>query len=280
MKFKQQKLTKDIGSLNGKVLIFGGVYSNWQALAKMQNIAQNLNIPTENIICTGDVVGYCAQPEEVVQTMLNWGVHCIAGNVEIQLREGLEDCGCDFRAGSRCDSFSKQWYPFAKAKLSESAINWMKELPDFLEFEYAGLNGLVLHGSWQETAEYIFKSTPWAIKEQSFAPLNSDLVLAGHSGLPFADQQNQKYWLNAGVIGMPANDGTPRVWYLLLDDNIKDGFSFQHHSFQYDHTEAAKLMVLHDLPKAYSLTLSTGLWDNTEILPVVEAKLSGKPIDY
>jgi hypothetical protein len=28
-----------------------------------------------------------------------------------------------------------------------------------------------------------------------------------------------KRWINPGVIGMPANDGTERVWFLTMDCN-------------------------------------------------------------
>jgi len=60
---------KAAGTLTGKILVFGGVYSNFQALQKMQEIATELQIAPSHIICTGDVVGYCAQPEETVQSV-------------------------------------------------------------------------------------------------------------------------------------------------------------------------------------------------------------------
>ncbi|MEH6406960.1 MAG: metallophosphoesterase, partial [Leeuwenhoekiella sp.] len=56
------KKIENIGQLSGKVLLFGGVYSNLQALEKLKNIAENLGILPENCLSTGDIVGYCAQP--------------------------------------------------------------------------------------------------------------------------------------------------------------------------------------------------------------------------
>ena len=38
------------------------------------------------------------------------------------LWDGAEDCGCDFREGSRCDNFSQLWYPYAQSKLSKSSL--------------------------------------------------------------------------------------------------------------------------------------------------------------
>ena len=48
------------------------------------------------------------------------------------------------------------------------------------------------------------------------ARTDADIVLAGHSGVPLAQQVKQQWWLNAGVIGMPANDGDPRTWFMVL----------------------------------------------------------------
>lgn len=272
-------MTKDLGEIKGRILVFGGVYSNLQALLKMKQIAEDLRIPPSNIICTGDVVGYCAQPEESVQEIIKWDIHTIAGNVEIQLREKLEDCGCNFSSGSRCNIFSNQWYPFAQSQLSQKSLDWMLELPEFMNFQYAGRKVYVLHGAYHHTSEYIFKSTPWATLEKNFQDTNSNLILAGHCGLPFYMTKKQQSWINAGVIGMPANDGTPKVWYVILDDKAGT-FSFRHKNFDYDFQQAARLIRQQQLPAEYALTLETGIWDNCEILPKKETALQGKKIFF
>jgi len=264
---------KDLSSKKGKILLFGGIYSNLQALEKLISVAEKLNIPPENCICTGDIVGYCAQPQETVQTFRDWGAHSIAGNVEIQLGEDKEDCGCDFREGSRCDDFSKQWYPFAKIHLSKESVEWMKQLPSFIKFKYAGKNVQVVHGSVNHVSEFIFKSTEWSIKQQNFENSETDMIIAGHCGLPFSDLKNDKIWLNPGVIGMPANDGSSKTWYAIMDAEADKIFT--HHSLKYEHQKASLLMMKNQLPEEYARTLVTGIWDNTEILPGLESGLQG-----
>lgn len=263
-----------LGTLSGKILLFGGVYSNLQALEAMKQLAEKENIAPENCICTGDIVGYCAQPEETVQLFKIWNPKSIAGNVEIQLCEGAEDCGCDFRKGSRCDGFSQQWYPYAQSHLSKNSIDFVKTLPDHITFNYAGKKVLVVHGSYFNTSEFIFKSTPWDIKAPNFEVNNYDVVIAGHCGLPFHDSKNDKLWLNPGVIGMPANDGNPSVWYAILDDK-KGDLEHKHHSLNYNYKLTNALMQNGLLPEEYARTIITGIWDNTEILPPVESGLQG-----
>lgn len=270
---------KNIGTLTGEILVFGGIYSNLQALQQLQKIAQQKNIPAHNIICTGDIVAYCAQPEDCIQLVKDWGIHCIAGNVELQLANGEEDCGCNFDTASRCDLFSKQWYPFAQQQISQNSLEWIRQLPQYLSFEYNNNKALVLHGAYEQTSQFIFKSTNWAVKQQQFDQLGVDLILAGHCGIPFASIQQKKYWLNAGVIGMPANDGKTAVWYLTLNEE-QEGLSYQFESFDYDAEQAAQLMEKYQLPPQYAHTLRTGIWDNCDILPAVETAQQGEKLFF
>lgn len=266
-----------IGTKTGKLLLFGGVYSNLQALEQLITIAEVEGIAAENCISTGDITGYCAQPEETVQLFQKWGALSIAGNVELQLANDGEDCGCDFIAGGRCDSFSKMWFPFTKGHLSDDSLKWIAVIPKNISFDYAGKQVTVVHGSYSNVSEFIFQSSPENLKSAVFDETESDIIIAGHCGLPFHQSLQGKLWLNPGVIGMPANDGTTRVWYMILD--IVDGkVTYSHRSFEYDHDTAQQLMYKNHLAEAYAETLSSGLWDNMEILPEAEKMGQGIPI--
>ncbi|MAW96418.1 MULTISPECIES: metallophosphoesterase [unclassified Leeuwenhoekiella] len=264
----------NLGSLSGKILLFGGVYSNLQALEKLKQIAEAQNIQPENCICTGDIVGYCAQPEEVVQLFKIWGAKSILGNVEIQLRDGAEDCGCDFRKGSRCDGFSQMWFPYAQSKLSKSSLDFIATLPNHMDFRFAGKDITVVHGDYFNVSEFVYKSTDWPIKQANFEATGADVIVAGHCGLPFNQEKDGKTWLNPGVIGMPANDGSPQVWYAILEEQ-NGSFQFTHHTMEYNYKLANAKMQNDFLPQEYARTLITGIWDNTEILPPYESGLQG-----
>lgn len=295
-----------IGKMEGTVLVFGGVYSNLESLTALKGLADRRGIPASNIICTGDMPGYCADPEECLLLIRQWGIHCIAGNVEIQLRDGLDDCGCDFEADSRCDLFAKAWYPYARKRTGKASLAWLKTLPEFIGFDFYGRKCLVVHGSYFRTSEFIFRSTPWAVKQRNFDETGADVILAGHCGLPFHHIVQDKYWLNPGVIGMPANDGTPRVWYMLLHppgaaaaeaeqaatsfrNAVADpaggrqgnaGLHFSHEYFEYDNEETFARMLEEELPIAYAKTLTSGLWDNNDILPEEETAAQGVPLAF
>lgn len=268
---------KHLGLKSGRLLLFGGVYGNLQALEALIAIAETEGIPPENCICTGDITGYCAQPEETVQQFREWGALGIAGNVELQLAKDSEDCGCDFKAGSRCDGLSKLWFPFTKGHLSKESVAWIANIPNNICFEYGGKKVTVVHGSYENVSAFIFESTSEAIKKRCFEQTQSDILIAGHCGLPFSQSLDGLLWLNPGVIGMPANDSTQRVWYMLME--MQEGeIRYMHRSFEYDFKQAQRLMHQYHLPDAYAHTLSSGIWDNMDILPDQEKKAQGIPI--
>lgn len=269
---------KSIGNLEGKLVIFGGVYSNYQALEALIEFCVNEQIPAQNIICTGDIVGYCAEPELCVQTIRDWGINVIRGNVEIQLANDEPDCGCNFNTDSPCSIYSMQWYPYARKNTSENAKNWMKSLPDHITFYYNNLKFGVVHGSYFETAKYIFKSTPFDVKQKEFETMQVNHIFAGHCGLPFIDQKEQKCWVNTGALGMPANDGTDRVWFTTLE-SVEGNTEVTFHALEYDMHPTASLMVENKLPNVYAQTLLSGLWDSIDILAPIEQTLTGQKIE-
>ncbi len=273
----EEKNIIHLGEIEGKFLLFGGVYSNLQALSSLKKWAEENNFLPQNIFCTGDILGYCAQPVECIDLIKEWGIHAIAGNVELNVRNNEVDCGCDFESGGRCDLFSKNWYNYIQSKIDLPSTIWLNTLPHHIQFIYGKDKVTIVHGSWFHTSEFIFNSTEWSVKKNNFDGSKSTIIIAGHCGLPFKNQHQQLTWLNSGVIGMPANDGNNSVWFATAD--IKEGkFEAEFHQLQYDYKTAKKLMIENKLPISYAETLETGIWDNCEILPVEEAKMQGEKI--
>jgi hypothetical protein len=102
----------------GPLLVFGGPYSNLRATRALNAEAERRHIPPDRVICTGDVVAYCAEPDETTEAIRQWGCHVIQGNCEQQIAAGAADCACNFEAGSACDLLAKGWYPYATARVS------------------------------------------------------------------------------------------------------------------------------------------------------------------
>ena len=116
--------------VHAPLLVFGGPYSNMRAATAIRARADELGIPASHCICTGDVVAYCAEPEETTAAIRDWGCHVVAGNCEEQLALAAADCACGFEAGSECDRLAKGWYPYANARISAGSRAWMAGLAE------------------------------------------------------------------------------------------------------------------------------------------------------
>ncbi|MBT7954584.1 MAG: radical SAM protein, partial [Rhodospirillaceae bacterium] len=105
-----------------------------------------------------------------------------------------------------------------------------------------------------------------------------DGVIGGHCGLPFTRIIDNKLWHNPGVIGMPANDGTPRVWYSILTPG-DDGLEIQHHALSYDPMVSAQKIRQQDLPAGYADCLENGHWPSLDVLPDAEREVAGQALE-
>lgn len=258
-------------------MVFGGPYSNLQALEAVKTICDGNNVAPSNVICTGDIVAYCAQPAECIDFIRQWNIQVIAGNVELQLAEDSDTCGCNFNKGSVCDALSNKWYTFAKRNITAQQIQWLSRLPHFLRFSCMGYTFSVVHGAYTQTAKFIYRSTAWRSKFVEFAQTQSDIILAGHCGIPFIEINNNKVWANAGVIGMPPNDGTTLGWYLTITPNAHQ-LVIETKSFHYDHLKAATLIENKQLAVEYARSLRSGIWPSHDILPETEREQQGNAL--
>ena len=260
----------------GPILVFGGPYSNLRATEALMAEAQRLGIPPGRVICTGDVVAYCAEPEATSRRIADWGCHVIQGNCEQQLAEGATDCACNFESGSACEVLAKGWYPFANGEVSPEMRAWMGGLPETLRFTMAGSTFRVVHGGVAQVNRWVFASDRAVLAEECRAA-GSDVVIAGHAGLPFVARCGRQTWFNPGVVGMPANDGTADVWYGLISPQSA-GLSLSTHRLAYDHVGASAAMRRFGYANGYARSLVTGLWPSLDILPEAERGRTGKRI--
>jgi len=268
---------RDLGSLQGPVLIFGGPYSHFLATKAMREMAASLSISDENIICTGDVVAYAGEPAETTNAIMDWGITTVMGNCEESFGGEADDCGCGFEEGTACDVMSRQWYAYANAELNPEQRAWMRGLPGRVTFSLNDRRFAVVHGSAASINEFVFEGTDDTIKQRDLSALDVDAIIGGHAGVPYTQALGDRIWHNAGVIGMPANDGTPRVWFSVIRPS-GDDIEIEICPLDYDHAAAAASMRDKRLPESYAKCMEDGLWPNMDIMPEAEHAKAGVAI--
>lgn len=258
---------EDLGNLHGDVLLFGGPYSNVQATEAVFIEAAARGVAAENVICTGDVVAYCAKPAETVALVRASGIAVVAGNCERQLAAGAMDCGCGFEAGTTCDVLSAGWYAHADQAIGTEDRAWMADLPDVVVFTHNYRRVAVIHGGVTDIARFLWSVSDEAVFAEEVALLQAevgdvDIVVAGHSGLAFEREVAGVHWINAGVIGMPPHDGTQDTAFAVLSER---GVALL--SLRYDVEAAFADMQQAGLRQGYDRALLSGRWPSEDVLP-------------
>ena len=268
---------KTLGKFDSRLLVFGGPYSNLASTEAMRSKAEELTIDAEHTICTGDLVAYCAEPQQTVELIRDWGINVIMGNCEESLATEQIDCGCGFEQGSACSTLSIAWYRYASQHVDHASRRWMSQLPRSISFQIKDYQFKVVHGSVTNISQFIFPSTSIDIKRRQIAKAGTEVVIGGHCGIPFGQKIEDIMWLNAGVIGLPANDGSADGWYMLLEPE-GSGFEVSWHRLSYDadisrsSTRAAGMIE-------YAQALTSGLWPSMDMLPAPERSNQGRRLD-
>ena len=268
---------KTLGRIDSQLLVFGGPYSNLAATAAMRAKAEELGIAAGHTICTGDLVAYCAEPRQTVELIRDWGIHVIMGNCEESLATQQIDCGCGFEEGSICSTLSIAWYRYANQHVDHDSRRWMNQLPRSISFQIGDYRFKVIHGSVTNINQFVFPSTSIDIKRRQIAKADTEAVIGGHCGIPFGQVIADKIWLNAGVIGLPANDGSADGWYMLLQPEDR-GFQASWHRLPYD-ADISRSSTLAAGMTEYAQALTSGLWPSMDVLPAPERSNQGKRLD-
>jgi predicted phosphodiesterase len=198
------------------------------------------------------------------------------GNYDNSVSGGLEDCGCGY-TDPRDNHFAQISYDYTLAHTADDHRRWMAALPETQRLETAGRRLLLCHGSPRRVNEFLWASTcSDAFLEWLCETHAADVLLCAHTGLHWHRRlPSGRDVINVGAIGRPANDGTPRVWYALLEVNPQDlDVSFR--SVSYDHAALAREMEAECLPQEFVETIRTGWWTTClENMPVRE-RLMGR----
>ena len=256
---------------NGPLLIFGGPYSNLEATTAVFDAAKHLSIGPERVICTGDVVAYGADAVATATLVRNFGCHVVMGNCEESLASGMSDCGCGFPDDSACQRLSSAWFDHADRTVGTDLRSWMAKLPRRIDVHLGNARLAVVHGGAESINRFIFASTPAAIKAAEIDAAGVDGIIGGHCGIPFTQVVDGRLWHNAGAVGMPANDGSSRVWYSVLEAR-GDAIFIEHHALDYDYRLTARKMRAAGLPEGYAAALETGIWPSCDVLPFKERR--------
>lgn len=250
-----------------KIGVCGGPYANPYALRAF--IADARVRGCERLFCLGDLGGFGAEMDPLWPLLVESGVECLAGNYDVAIARGDDDCGCGYR-DPRDNEFAQLIYDYTKSHTDPGFAQWMGLLPTERRLELGGTAVHLVHGSPRALNDFWWESLSQQEHRDRVRASGAPVILCTHSGLPWQRRVDGALVVNVGVLGKPANDGHRNVWYAVLD--LQDGqATAELVALDYDWFAQANSMRRAGLPEAFVETIETGWWTTClEVLPPAE----------
>lgn len=226
-----------------KVLVVSDVHSNLAALEAVLDDAGLWDIA----ICAGDIVGYGPHPQECVDKLYFQGFRCVSGNHDNAVATVETDWFNDD---------AQEAIRVNREQLSATGIRWLGSLPTGLQLELNGLKIAVYHGSpTQPFTSYIFPDAAETHAERFLAQTGVDILILGHTHIPYRVERRGRLMLNPGSVGQP-RDGNPQTSYLLL---WTSPLRAEHRRVEYNIDATAEAIEASGLPHKFAARLYRGM---------------------
>jgi putative phosphoesterase len=234
-----------------KVALIGDVHANLPALETV--LAHAYEAGVQEIWHIGDFVGYGAFPDEVVRRLRREDALSIVGNYDLKVLK-FKKKRDKWRHSKRPEKYLA--FKWAYKNLSKSSRKYLRSLPREIRLEVAGKRILLTHGSPVSNEEHLTPDTPQERFQELAHLADADVVICGHSHVPFARQVDDVWFINTGSVGRP-DDGDPRAAYAVLQIE-PELFQVRHYRLEYDVARAVAAIRQQGLPEAFAQMLLQG----------------------
>lgn len=220
-----------------KVAVIADIHANFPALEKVLE-----DIRGAPIFCCGDLVGYNTFPNEVIDLIRTNNATSILGNHDLAVLTG--DTGW-------FNSEAIKAIEWTAGKLTTENRSFLEALPRAYENEF-----YMAHGSPKNQLEgYIFSDDPDYVFSDFFNYTERDIIILGHTHIPFVKKIDGKLIFNPGSVGQP-RDSDPRASYAILDTEKKE---VKIKRVGYDIEKTSTAIMKAGLPKRLGIRLFRGI---------------------
>jgi len=235
-----------------RLAVFSDVHGNLAALeAVLQDIKRR---STDYTVCAGDLVGYGPFPNQVIELITSGEIPSVMGNYDDGVGFSRMVCGCDYpdpeaqRSGERSITWTKEQTTIENKKV-------LAGLPREIRLETKGKQLLVVHGSPRQLNEYLRPDTPEVYFRELLAEEAIDVLICGHTHVPFLKRLDRGLIVNVGSVGRPKH-GRPNAVYALI--HVEQEVSVDFIEVPYPVEITARAIEASSLPNEFARQLRTG----------------------
>lgn len=189
------------------IVIVSDIHANLEALTSIPERYDELWV-------LGDLVDYGPSPREVIDFVRSHATVVVRGNHDHAVAFGEDPC-CSpaFRA------MASATLAYTKAILSPDDLEYLSKLPLIAERVVDGIRFLLCHAA---PSDPLYKYVPpdsnlWDSEAER---ADADVLLVGHTHLPFVRSIGNSIIVNPGSLGQP-KQGNPQACYAIWDRGIE-----------------------------------------------------------
>ena len=224
------------------VALLSDIHGNDLALYPVLQKIKKMKI--DNIIISGDLVGYYYNIIKVLKMLSDFQIYFCRGNhEEMFLKLIKEEVDLEFLTSTYGSSLIK-----AKSDLSESQIDFLTSAIHPLEINLGGRSILVSHGAPWNINEYIYPDN-FEKYEDRFQAFGQEIFILGNTHYQMGIKHSNKIYINPGSVGQSRKNFGSADWAVIDLSN----FSTQFFSTKYP-TEDLISQCKHFDPNCHLLT--------------------------
>lgn len=202
-----------------RIAIISDIHGNFDALSALPRDHDQLWV-------LGDLVNYGPEPKAVIDF--------VRANAAIVLR-GNHDHAVGRHEDPRCSPpykrLASETMAFSERVLSAVDKRYLAELPEFVRRQIDGFEFLLCHATPTDTL-FGYRPAESPDWDADLTRYECDVLLAGHTHVPFERRVVDRLVANPGSLGQPKT-GNPKACYAIWEDGK---FELQAYEYPYERT--------------------------------------------
>ncbi len=194
-----------------RIAVISDIHSNIYALDEVLADIEKRNI--DMTVCTGDLVGYATRPNEVIEAIKKEKILTIMGNYDDAIGNYRLICGCDYPDPKDAQKAGASM-SFTLKNTSDESKSYLRNLPKDATLTFNSKTIRFVHGSTRIINEYLKENSKEA--DEVMSDLVEDILVCGHTHIPYAKYYGEKLLINAGSVGKPKTNN-PNANYIIID---------------------------------------------------------------
>ncbi len=233
-----------------RVIIFGDLHANWEALLALQQAEQR----PDAVLCLGDIVGYGPDPKRCLDVVRAGATHLIGGPHDLAMGGLVPAVSTEDGLDDGSDLLEATW-AHTRSVLSSEDRDYLASLPGELSVEIAGARFFLarLTPDDKETETRMLITMPQARLKELFSGVEADVILLGGPHVPALRQVEDRLIVCPGSLGLPRY-GVPDPTFAAWEDG-----RVQIHHLHYHPEDTIRKLSLLPLAPEHVLRLGSTL---------------------